>query len=160
MSKRTHPKPAMKQRSAIPLVDQDGNLACPFCKPTHLLDPTKESPCGTVIQVTALQTVYKAQYMQEPVHCLKCARDSGEMVRFAGAFIHVVDCTPGMALMAEEPKLSNWAKFVYNLPDFAKKRIEKRIGRASPLELIDNEGRKTGEVAGYFFYKQGGQHVT
>ena len=142
----------MRVRRAIPLVDKDGHLSCPFCKPTHTLDPLKESPCGTVIQVTAVQTVYKAQWMREPPKCLKCGGSSGEMVRFGSAFLHLVDCKPGMALMPETPKLSRWAKMVYNLPDFAKRPLERRLGRASPLELIDEKGVKTGEIAGYFFY--------
>lgn len=158
MSKRTHPKPAIKQRTAIPLVDESGQLSCPFCKPPHPLDPTQESMCGTVIQVTAVQTVYKAQYMNEPTKCLKCGESMGEMIRFGGAFIHAVDCTPGMALMTETPKLTPWARFIYHMPDFAKRPIERRTGRASPLELIDEKGEKTGEIAGYFFYK-GAQYV-
>lgn len=160
MSKRTHPKPAIKQRSATPLLDKEGHLTCPFCKPTHSLDPFKESPCGTIIRVEAVQTVYKTSYLKESPKCLKCGKEGGEMVRFQGAFIHTHDCTPGMALMTETPVLSPWAKFVYKLPEFAKRPFERRVGRASPLELIDETGTKTGEIAGYFFYKQqGGQHA-
>lgn len=160
MSKRTHQKPPVKSRRAMPLVNDKGELVCPFCRPTHPLDPTEQSLCGTHIEITAVQTVYKAQYLKEPPKCLKCGGDKGEMVRFQGAFIHAVDCKPGMALMTETPTLTPWARWIYHLPDFAKRPIEKRIGRASPLELIDQEGKKTGEVAGYFFYKTGGQHAT
>lgn len=161
MSKRTHRKPPTKERRMVPRVNDKGELACPFCRPTHLLDPAQQSPCGTHIEITAVQVVYKAQYLKEPVKCLKCGGDKGDMVRFQGAFIHAVDCKPGMALMTETPNLTPWARFIYHLPNFAKRPIERRVGRASPLEIIDEKGVKTGEIAGYFFYKSqsGGQHA-
>lgn len=153
MGKRTHPKTPLKTRRSLPQV-KDGILYCPFCFPSHPLDPSKVAACGTHIEVHAVQEIIRAKLVND-LKCIKCGQGGGEMVRFQNAYIHTHDCTPGKTVITEEPQYSRLAKVIYNFPDFLKRPLEKRLGRASPVEEIDTSGAKTGEVLGYFFYKSG-----
>lgn len=128
-------------------------LYCPFCKPTHRITPGVENPCGTHLEVRAVQTVYRAKYVKEMV-CLKCGQGGGEMVQFRNGFIHAHDCAPGVAALTEEPKFNRFAQIVYSIPWPAlKSRIEKRIGRAMQVDEVTPDGTRTGKILGYAFFR-------
>lgn len=144
-------KQIMSQRAEAPIPKQDG-LYCPFCNPSHLLIPGKQAACGTQLQVRAVQSIYRSRFVDEMV-CVKCGKGGGEMAQYQGAFAHVIDCTPGVAMLAEPPKFSKLAGLVYVLPEWAKKRIEPRVGRAMPVDEVKEDGTRTGNVLGHFFYR-------
>ena len=134
--------------------DQKGQSAilCPFCIPTHPIVPGYEAMCGTALEIRAVQPVYKARFYKGMV-CAKCGKDGDQMVRFQNAFIHIKDCTPGVATLTEAPKFTKVARVVYNAPRWIKARVEKKFGQAMPVDEILPDGTRTGHVIGYFFLK-------
>lgn len=135
--------------------DEQGNavLLCPFCVPTHPLNPSSPSACGTRLVLTAEQTVIRAKYAKNLI-CVKCGKGGGKMVVFQNSYIHIHDCNPGVMAMREPPRYSRFAQFINTMPNqFVKKQIEKFTGRAMPVEEVDPKGVKTGKILGYFFWK-------
>ena len=150
-------KPPIETREAPPKIDDSGKtikLLCPWCTPPHPIIPGVIYECGTTIKVTAVQTIYNPHGHKTKITCLKCGKGGGQFVRHQNAFIHLVDCMPGTKVLAVMPEFSKLAKIVYKLPDRIKKVIEKYKGRASALDEIDTEGKKTGVVLGYFFWNE------
>ena len=155
--KKTSVKSPTTKRVAVPRMvkDENGNaiLLCPFCKPTHPLNPSMPALCGTTLVLTAEQTIIRAKYNKDIV-CVKCGEGGGEMVMFQNSYIHSHDCKPGVMAMTNPPKYSKIAEKIYAIKnDFIKNFIEKFIGRAMPVEEIDTKGKKTGVILGYFFWK-------
>jgi hypothetical protein len=155
--KKSTIKPKFTQRIEAPIAkkEKDGSasLYCPFCKPSHKIMPGMEALCGTRLEVRAVQIVFKAKY-EKDMKCAKCGQGGGEMVRFQNAFIHANDCTPGVATLTEAPKFSKWAQIVWGIPWPAlKARIEKRTGKAMPVDEVTPDGARTGVVLGHFFFK-------
>ena len=130
-------------------------VLCPFCVPSHPLLPGQESTCGTTLKVTAVQTVIPQRTVRDQeIVCLKChEQGKGEMVRYMNGFIHLEDCMPGTKLLAQPPKFSKLAGYVFNLPENLREQIEKRTGKAQKVEEIDAQGKETGKTLGYFFLK-------
>lgn len=151
MAKRSHPKSEVKVRRMLPKLDKEGRLMCPFCTPSHPLIAGKQTACGTEIEVYASQMIYRAKSAN--LTCLKCGQGGGEMVRFQNGYVHTHDCVPGQVLMVEEPEYSDWAKFIYGWPEFLKRPLEKKLGMARPVKEIDPNGKETGNILGYFFWK-------
>lgn len=157
MKKKSYtPKSDTTTREAVPLLSKDGKgnamLLCPFCTPPHPINPDSPSICGTILQVRALQTVYKPKKYGSKEVCVKCQKGGFEMVLFQGALVHTHDCTPGVVAMSTPPKYSLFAKFTYGMRDGRLKNfIQKRYGRAVPVEEVTPKGEKTGEIFGYFF---------
>ena len=148
-------RPVSSQRIEAPLtgtIKGKPALMCPFCHPSHVIVPGKRSACGTDLQVRAVQPVYNAKFIKE-MRCAKCGRGGGEMAHFANAFAHVADCTPGVAVLAEKPHFSDFARLVYGLPEYPKRLIEKRTGAAVPVDEVLEDGTRTGKILGYFFYR-------
>lgn len=131
-------------------------LICPHCKPSHPLFPNQPSPCGTVLKVTASQTVYTQRYVTEnKLTCAKCGEGGGEMVLYGNRYIHLPDCKPEVYLLAGTPPLSKKAAFIFKLkPDWLRTWFEKRTGVARQLNKLDEHGQPTGEILGYFFLKE------
>lgn len=154
--KKNSIRPRVTTRIEAPIAKMEKKeavLYCPFCKPTHKIVPGLEHPCGTRLEVRAVQEVYKARY-DKTLKCAKCGRGDGEMVRFQAGFIHTHDCTPGVAALTEPPKFSMAAKVIYNLKwPRVKSEIEKRTGRAMKVDEVTPEGARTGNVLGYTFLK-------
>lgn len=157
----------MKNRNPIPRYttridapkpgkDKDGKPAmmCPFCNPSHPLVPGLEAPCGTNLQVRAVQIVYKSKFHDDMV-CAKCGKSGDQMVRFQNAFIHIKDCAPGVATLTEAPKFSKLARLFYNPPARIKLMMEKLFGRSMAVDEVTPDGKRTGRVLGYFFMKKG-----
>lgn len=129
-------------------------VQCPFCNPTHVILPSVESPCGTTLRVTAVQTYLTSHATKfNGIHCLKCGVVGGEMIKYRNGFVHISDCSPGTKLLTEIPPLSNAAKIIYKLPVKLRTFIEKRTGAVKELQEIDEEGKATGKILGHFFWK-------
>lgn len=156
MSKRTSRH--VLTRSAAPIPRKEGkvtHLMCPHCKPTHSLSPSGPSACGTMIQVSAVQRIYRAKDLKGSV-CIKCRRGGGDMVMFQQGFVHTHDCTPNVMTLTEKPKYSPLAGFAFNLPDgWLKRRIIKNNGTPTPVEEFTPAGERTGKILGYVFLQQG-----
>lgn len=160
MSHKKGSKSRISTREAVPLISKDskGNalLLCPFCTPPHPINPDSPSTCGTILQVRALQTVYKSKKYETTNVCVKCGKSGGEMILFQGALIHMADCTPGVVALSTPPKYSTLAKFTHGLKDGSLKNIlQKSFGKATPVEEVTPAGVRTGLVFGYFFNKRG-----
>jgi len=129
-------------------------ILCPFCVPTHTILPGIESPCGTTLKVTAIQTYYTSHATRHSdIHCLKCGLAGGEMVKYRNGYVHLYDCKPGTKLLTEIPPLSKIAGIVFKLPARLRTYLEKHMGAVKELQEIDQEGKNTGKVLGYFFWK-------
>ena len=162
MSHKKGNRPNYTTRERVPILSRDGQgnalLLCPFCTPAHPINPESASTCGTILQVRALQTIYKAKKYGNEV-CVKCGKGGGEMVMFQGALLHTNDCMPGVVALSTPPKFSKLAKALFGLRDgWIKKNLEGIFGEAVPVEEVLPSGERTGVIFGYFFkprYKRG-----
>jgi hypothetical protein len=125
---------------------------CPYCYPTHPILPGVISPCGTTLKVTAVQK-YLSSHATKSIHCLKCGKTGGEMVTYRNGYVHLKECSPETKLLTEIPPLSRLAKIVYHSPAKIRKYLESHMGAVKELQEIDQEGKQTGVVLGYFFWK-------
>ncbi len=143
-----------RTKPPIPFPTKDGiELRCPFCDDRHKLLPNVESPCGTRIEVTAIQEVFSsALTRKENLVCVKCHKPGGEMVRFRNTFVHTANCSPGTKLLQDIPDSNRLAKIVFHLPERLRKLAEKYFGRADQVLEIDELGNKTGKVTSYVFW--------
>jgi len=129
---------------------------CPFCEIPHPLELGQDAACGTVLKISAVQTTYPARTVKKHnLVCVKCHKGGGEMVQFNRGFVHVHDCSPNTKLMAAPPKFSPLARVVYFMTPAVRKVMEKRYGLAKQVAEVDEKGKETGKVLGYFFYKAG-----
>ncbi len=147
----------IQTREAMPGLDEtkDGvHLMCPFCYPTHPLMPNEDSACGTVLKVTAVQTVIPDRMVRmQKLICLKCHQGGGPMVQYMNGFIHLHECTPGTKLLRIPPRYNAMAGLVYKLPKSMRKQTEKFTGLSQQVREILPDGTETGKVIGYFFLK-------
>lgn len=155
--KKNSIRPAVTYREALPKLEKDKNganiLMCPFCDPTHPILPFVPSACGTGIEIKAIQKIYEGKYNKDMI-CAKCHERGGKMVLWNNAFIHAHNCTPGVSVLAEEPKYSRVARFVYGMKEGKiKDLIQNRLGRAVAVDEVTPEGNKTGRVLGHFFHR-------
>lgn len=150
-------KPEIKIRELPPKLNQDKakpQVLCPFCEIPHPLDFGADAACGTLLKVTAIQTIYPARTVKKhEMVCFKCHKSGGEMVRFNSAFIHLQECSPDTKLMAAPPEFSRLARAVYLMHPAVRKVLEKQYGLAKQVQEVDEHGKSTGKVLGYFFYK-------
>ena len=159
MSKRKSGKIApYVTRTGIPQIVKGDNgsalLMCPFCNPSHPLQPSVPALCGTILVLTAEQAMFRAKYDRKMV-CVKCGKGDGMMVMFQGAFIHTHDCAPGVIAMTQPPEYSKFAKYVYEIKnERLKKLVEGYTGRAVMVEEVTPEAVKTGVIFGYYFNKE------
>jgi hypothetical protein len=159
----THKRPSgrteakIQTREALPGVDRtkEGvHLMCPFCFPTHPLMPNEDAPCGTVLKVTAIQTIIPERMVRmEKLVCLKCHKGDGAMVQYMNGFIHLHECTPGTQLLRIPPRYNAMAGVVYKLPKGLRKQAEKFTGVSQQVREILPDGTETGKIIGYFFLK-------
>lgn len=155
---RVAARPQIHTREALPGVNRtkEGTLLmCPFCTPSHPIVPNEPTPCGTMLKVTAVQTIIPARVARrEGLICLKCKQaGSGDMVQYMNGFIHLDDCAPGTQLLRMAPNYTRWAQMVYKLPKALRAQVEKVTGGTHEVLEIDSEGKETGKVVGYFFLK-------
>lgn len=155
MKHKPAPNP-VRTREAVPLTRKGSKeIYCPFCQPSHVILPGKPTTCGTEIQVKAVQyMITQHTAKQKGITCMKCHKDTGgNMVACMNGFIHVHDCAPGTVVLSSEPKYDKWAEKVYKLPAKVRKMIEKKMGEVKRIDEIDAQGKETGKILGYFFYK-------
>lgn len=160
MRKSFAPKDRFHTREAPAVVgkDKDGSalLLCPFCPTPHTISTNSTSACGTILQVRALQTLYKAKRNDPKAICIKCQKGGGEMAIFQGALVHIHDCTPGVVAFSTPPEYSKFAKFAHGLKEgWLKHTIQKYFGTIVTVEEVTPEGVKTGTIYGHFFNKAG-----
>jgi hypothetical protein len=163
MKKHTMQRPESRTRVLPPQVKTSKagvTLLCPFCTPPHPILPGEIYPCGSEVRVTVAQEVFSSHFTKHKnIHCLKCHTVGGEMVRYNNGFVHLVDCVPGTRLLTVPPTFSQRARFVFGLPKTIRKNIEKRSGPVQEVREIDEAGKETGKVLGYFFLKKGVQNA-
>lgn len=157
MSKKNSVRPAESFREALPKIEKDDKganvLMCPFCVPSHPILPFVPGPCGTAIEIKAIQKIYHAKYNKNMI-CARCHEGGGKMVLINNVFFHAHNCAPGVLTLTQEPKYSAVAKIVYNMKDGRlKKFIQDRMGKAASVDEVTPEGNKTGKVLGYFFHR-------
>lgn len=129
-------------------------VQCPFCLPTHAILPGIASPCGTTLKVMAIQPYLSSHTTRhENIHCLKCGQIGGEMIKYRNGYVHMTECSPGTKLLTEIPPLSKVAKIIYKLPKKLRTFFEDHMGAIKELQEIDAEGKSTGKILGYFFWK-------
>lgn len=154
---RVLPSNALHTREALPGINRtkDGTvLTCPFCTPSHPIVPNEPNACGTVLRVTAVQTIIPARVTRmQKLTCLKCHQAGGEMVQYMNGYIHLTDCTPGTKLLRVPPRYNRMAAVVSKLPAWARGGVEKYTGRAEAIREINLQGEETGKVLGYIFMK-------
>ena len=149
------PKSYVRRRDKPPIVETTPKgvvLKCPFCSPSHPILPGVEYPCGTLLEVKAVQN-YLISPATKKIHCIKCGATGGEMIPYRNGFVHSYDCAPGTKLLTEIPPFSKFARIVYFINPKLRKHVEKYTGLAKELQEIDAEGKQTGKVLGYFFWK-------
>lgn len=157
VKKQVSSRPEVRIRELPPKFDQNGKdaiILCPFCDIPHPISIGKDSPCGTNLRLTAVQTIFPARTVKKlKLVCMKCHQSTGEMIQFNNAFVHLIDCAPGTKLIAVPPKFSKVAQVVHSLPLPLRRAVERRTGYAKPVTEVDPEGKDTGKTLGYFFYK-------
>lgn len=150
-------RPDVRTREALPKVENGKKgvaVLCPFCKPSHAILPGVRSPCGTILDIKAIQPILLAHTARrDGVKCLKCGETGKEMIQYHEGFICLEDCRPNLKLVTEHPPLSNVARFVHGLPAKLRAMVEKRLGIVIELKDFDKEGNVTGKTLGYFFSK-------
>jgi hypothetical protein len=151
-------KPEVKIREGIPKVEQQKGkpvkVLCPFCEIPHPIELGKVAACGTILQVKAVQTVYPVRTVHKhKLICIKCKQSGGEMVKFNQGYMHTHECTPNTKIMANPPEFSRLARAVYFMSPQLRKVIEKKYGLVKQVQEIDEHGKETGKVLGYFFFR-------
>lgn len=151
-------KPKILERELPPKVSTDKNgamvLLCPFCDLIHPIQANIPSPCGTLLRVMAVQSVYKSKEFNGMI-CAKCGEGGGEMTKLFEGFVHLVDCKPGTKILMEPPPFSRLAKFAYGLKDGGRLKnwFIKKIGIPQDVQETTPGGEKTGKILGYVFYR-------
>lgn len=156
MSKKNSFRAPATTREQQPMMGGDKThpvLLCPFCNPTHPLGIGPENPCGTIINVTAVQTVYKAK-LNPGMTCVRCKQAGGTMVKYLQGFAHTHECVKGLVLLPFIPEDNRFARFVFNMKDGKLKEfLQRKNGIAQPIREIDPQGNETEKILGHFFYK-------
>lgn len=157
MSKNHSKQQDFKTREQTPGVNKTPKgveVLCPFCKPSHPILPGVESPCGTILRVTAVQGYMTSHATRHRnIKCLKCGQTGEEMVKYGTGWVHMIDCAPGTRLLPVIPRFSPWAAMVLKMRPNLRAWIEKRTGMAQQVREIDDEGKETGKILGCFFMK-------
>lgn len=111
-----------RRKQAPRLTERNGVVAfeCPFCFPPHPLVVDREAHCGTMLELTAVQRLYRG------VRCAKCGQTSGTLTKVGDDYQHTHDCAPGKMLLPEDPVPSRWAWTVYHLPMWLRRPISQR----------------------------------
>lgn len=126
------------RRVRPPLIGKvEGNAAvlCPFCKPPHPILADREGPCGTRLELRAIQVTY------ENVVCTLCGKSGGTLVRVGDRYRHTYNCSPGKYLYATPPKKSILAGILFKMPDWTHLQFARMFGKVA-VEFFDANGRR------------------
>lgn len=155
MSKKKTYRPPSATRERVPLFREvSGNtmVLCPFCDPPHPIWPDKISDCGTMLKVMAVQQVFTSRTLKKAdVVCIRCGKGGGAMVAYGRGFVHTENCNPERRLLTSVPVYSEWARRVYNMPKRLNAIIQKFTGPVIQVHEVDEFGKETGNVLGYYF---------
>jgi len=155
--KKHTPRKPYSYRRATPEIGKDakGNhaLLCPFCSPPHPLYPGVVAPCGTTLQIEAVQMVVRATLDNKKLVCAKCGKSGGKMTPFGEGFIHAFDCMPGAAMITES-EFPPMGRFLAWLPEAFQNALAPVVGRAYPVQEVTKTGERTGKVLGYIIQKE------
>lgn len=148
-------KSPIRTREAFPAMNktkEGAQILCPFCTPTHPLLPGEPASCGTILKLTAVQSIVPSRISRmSGIKCLKCHMGGGEMVQYMNGYVHLNDCTPGTRLLPSMPNFNIIAGLIYKFPMILRQRIEKLTGITQEVREIDQEGKETGRILGHFF---------
>lgn len=117
------PKPTVRYRAPVmgKLKGKDV-VMCPFCDPPHALSSTEPSPCGTILQIQAVQAVFHNQ------KCALCGKVEGETIMAGDKYVHTYECTHGKLMFAVPPKKSVTARIFWRFPDAAQLWVARKFG--------------------------------
>jgi hypothetical protein len=142
-----------RTREQVPSVQatkEGSQILCPFCKPTHPLAPSEPSSCGTILKLTAVQTIVPSRVARiNKIVCVKCHQGGGDMVQYMSGYIHLIECDPKTRLLPTMPEFNWFAGLVFNSK--IRQTLEKYTGIAQQVREIDQKGTETGKILGYFF---------
>ena len=129
--------PRIRRRPPRIINDGDGvKIQCPYCHPPHPLSIEHRAPCGTVLELNAVQNLYSS------VKCALCGGMQGTMVKIGKRYRHSYDCKPGHTIYTVPPKASKSAAFFWNLPDRLHRFVWLRLGKK--VVKLSTEGKTTG----------------
>ena len=112
-------------------------IMCPYCDPPHPLSTQEISPCGTVLEVQAIQAIFRNQ------RCIVCGEISGEQTMVGNKYVHTYDCKPGHRMFATPPRKSTLATLFWRFPDWAQLLVARKFGKVV-LELKNSEEKIIG----------------
>lgn len=132
--------PKATVRRMAPVMGKEGGkdmVMCPYCDPPHPISTLEVSNCGTMLEINAVQAVFKGQ------KCALCGQTNGQQVMAANKYVHAHECTPGRKVFATPPKKYLSARLMWKLPDFFQVWVARKFGRVV-LELKNGENKVTG----------------
>lgn len=137
--KRDRPVRTKHRSKPAKMVVKDGKLIilCPFCEEDHPIDVQNVAKCGTVLQVNAVQEVWKN------AACALCGiQDDRTLVKIGSQYRHIDDCSPGKKLYVIPPKPSFTARLFYFTPETLQHYVARRFGKVSIR--LEREGKLLG----------------
>ena len=127
-------------RRQAPVISQSGKgiiIECPFCHPPHQLRLDIPAPCGTILELKAVQSLY------QDVTWALCGQTGGTLIKVGELYRHANECSPGKRLYTIPPKPSLGAAIFYRLPKWIQARHTRRT-RKYAVQLSDQEGNVHG----------------
>ena len=140
MTRRRFSKQSPKVRRKAPRINQsDDGIAiyCPFCHPPHQVSLDTRATCGTVLELTAVQTLY------QDVTCSLCGNGQGTLLKIGESYRHAHECTPGHTIYTVPPKKRRSAALAWKMPDWFSMFLANRFNLTA-VELIRGD-----ELQGY-----------
>ncbi len=136
MARKRFQKSAPQVRRRGPKIKEENGdivLFCPFCHPPHRISLDTAATCGTILELTAVQTLY------QDVTCELCGRGQGTLLKIGESYRHAHDCVPGRKIYTVPPKKRRSARWAWKMPDWATMFLGKRFN-LTPVELRTKEG--------------------
>ena len=131
-------KPRIRRQA--PRISNDGKgvlIECPYCHPPHPLRVDLPAPCGTILELRAIQNLYR------DVKCVLCENSQGTLIKVGEYYRHAHECSPGKRIYTVPPEKSRSAAVFHRFPKFLHKFYARNFGKVV-IELSHQ-----GEVAGY-----------
>ncbi len=133
--RRQHPRITLREDVVL--------IECPFCYPTHPIQPDKPARCGTTLELHAVQVTYTA------IECNLCRKSEGTLVKIGERYKHDYDCTPGKTFYTVPPEPSRVASLFWRMPNFIHTWYANRTGRVIVEITSTDTETKESKVTGY-----------